>query len=82
VSLALDCQQAVLERDLQVIGTEARQFRGYQVGVITLGNVDCGCPRLAGGPGSMLLAKLAGSPAARHPALPYELILRAAQVIE
>ena len=59
VPLALDCQQAVLERDLQVIGPEARQFRGYQVGVIALGNVDRGCPRLAGGPGAMLLAELA-----------------------
>ena len=59
VPLALDGQQAVLEGDLQVIVPDAGQFRGHQVGVLALGDVDRGCPRLAGGAGAGLLAEVA-----------------------
>jgi hypothetical protein len=59
VPLALDSEQAVLEGDLHVIVPDARHVRGYQVGVLVLGDVDRRCPRLAGRAGAGLLAELA-----------------------
>src|SRR6266496_1460003 len=63
VPLALDCQQAVLEGDLHVVGLDAREFGRYQVGVLAFADVDRWCPGLGAG---TTLVPLAG-PAARRP---------------
>ena len=80
--LALDRQHVILERELHVVDPEARQFRGHQVGILALGDIDRGWPRLTGRTGYRPLAEMTRGPVARHPALPHKLILRAVQVIE
>src|SRR6266542_1252149 len=87
VPLALDGQQATLEGDLEVVELDPRELDGHQVGVLALGDVECGRPGRGAVRGDTLLLAALAERLGKHPGHLRHLghlvlVLCAAQVLE
>src|SRR4029450_2444688 len=80
LALALDGQQAILHRDVEVVGLDPGQLDRHQVGVLTLRDVQRRRP--GRGRTAALLLAVQAERAGEHRAQLGHLVLRAAQVLE